>query len=277
MKKIFVFLSFILTLIIFQQCQKSKEIIDNNNNTQIILEESSLDKVLNYLKENNISITKDRNENELEYRNGFCYQNDPDSCDYIGKIYDTVYVPNVCNSVAVSYNLYWCEDALTLNFTDFTSYPLSPDCNDLWNYWLDLYNQGKQTEMTLSMDSLEYAASKVAEENIAYAFALYYGVYCPNEVINSNFSSQICYQYCIEYLGKQYWPPFDIFKVYCGSKCCKRTREFCILPGGGTYSSNEDYEYISGECDPNGPNFGECNSNWLYGECERECGPPPTN
>ena len=274
MKKIgFIIILAIISLVIFQQCQKNTQAVlsENTSNTQF-------DKVLQLLKERGITTSNSRDD-KLEYRNAFCYQNDPDSCYDLGILYDTVFIPNVCNEAAVQYHAYWCPATLTLNYTDFHATPLEPACKNIWDWWQHLYDIGHLTEMSLAIDSFEYAASKSAEENLAYAFLVGYNIYCPNNLLSVNYHIQLCYQHCVKYNGKGSWPRFDIFKVDCGVHCCTRTREFCLNPDGSMHSANEDYEEVLGECGPDALNSSECQNagGILIGDCERECGPPPTN
>ncbi len=274
MKKILFFIIVISVLsFIFVQCDKTN--ISSKENT----ESDSYDaysKVMKIFREKGIKVVETPRKKIESRNNSSCYQNNTDSCLYVGYIYDTVYVPNVCSEAAVEYNLYWCENSGKLNITDFRAQPLSPACDNIWDWWESLFTQGHYTEFSLSVDSFEYAASIPAEENIAYAFAVAYNRFCPNETFIANFHRQLCYQHCVKYLGKNKWPRFEIFKVGCGSKCCKRTREFCVNPDGSTVLSYNHFEELSGECNPNLTGF-ECNDGYLIGDCGRICGPPPTN
>ncbi len=262
------------------QCTKTNSITENNNtenkdNTEFI----NKSKIIELLAEKGITVVNN-DDTELELRNDFCYQySGADTCYLVGDIHDTVFIPNVCNEAAVTYKLYWCSAQGVINITDFRAKPLKPACDNIWDYWASLANQSKYTELSMSIDSFEYAASKEAEDNIGYVFALAFGFFCPNDLLRINYHTQLCYNYCLKFTKKGDWPPFEIFKVNCGTKCCKRTRMLCVLSTGGVYTSNEIYELLGGSCDNGNVDlWSECDGGFILGECTgRECGPPPTN
>ncbi len=272
MKKHFFISVFSLLVLSFVLIQCNRE--NTNEFINIKANTDNVEKLSTIELLNNNGIYIANAEEQIQLRDDYCYHyTGADSCEYVGLIKDTIDVPNLCSQTKIEYKLYWCQDIGQLDITDFRAVPLNPECRDIWNYWWELYQSDGWSELDLAMDSFEYAASKEAEWYIGSVFAQYFGYYCPNDLIKVNYHTQLCYKYCLELKVRPRKYPFKIKRVVCGAKCCKRISKICINPDGSTYSSGEEYEHVAGKCDNGSPTGFECDG-FLFGECDRRCGPP---
>jgi hypothetical protein len=200
-----------------------------------------------------------------------------DSCSLILEITDTMQISGTCDSVYVYYKLYNCNGKFIIS--NFAAYPMWPECASIWDYWWDLADLGKYTQMEISMDSFEYAASLIYERELMGAIVEGYNILCKNgEFVSSTLIRQICYRYCLEKaIKKSPWPwptnlKWKVKKIKCGDKCCERMRKFCLNQDGSLNVSDPIWNVIGTDVCDAVPNDG-CNGWWL-GPCEHECSAP---
>jgi hypothetical protein len=251
------------------QCQNKVSDNDLTHNQNLnSLKKTFIDK----LSEKGIFVSN--NEEGIQMRNDACYHyENTDSCEFVGTVSDTISLNTLCDSIPVTYKLYWCPQLGKLTFTDFQMKVNGINCPKILNWWYKLYSQGKYTELSLAVDSLEHFVSIEAEDNVSVAFAFAFGYFCPDDIIHTYYYSSRCYKHCLKYIGGKKYPKFEIFKVYCGTLCCARDRNLCVKDDGSVDPSNMEFRIVWDNCSQSASST-ECQGGYLIGPCYRECGPP---
>ena len=157
-----------------------------------------------------------------------------------------------CSEISVNYEVTICYDPITFSlvnpiyFNNFNASPTGGDCGELWNCWFNM-DSGKANR---AIEKFLYEVSLTAEGRYMEAVVDNLGGQCPNIMVETEFSRQLCYRTCIKLLNK---PPFFDFQLqHCGRKCCKRTRQFCRELSGELFISSPVFEAVDNDsCDDN--------------------------
>jgi hypothetical protein len=233
---------------------KKNSVLDRLNSTEII----------STLKSNGIiaQLINDKIENRSSI-NENCFT--PGIYCQSYNITDTIVIPGYCGTHLVRYKVWICPGN-TISITDFRSDPLM-SCDSLYDSWLNLSDD----QLVIAYDKYEYAASLVAE--YLFISALNLDIQCPNYFQGADFYKNLCYQWCIEIIGRpgEDRVKFLMSKVFCGRKCCKRVIQYCYQNGVLIASTPSFSNVGTAECGTTP--VGTCNGE-LIGDCERTCGVP---
>lgn len=170
----------------------------------------------------------------------------------------------------VSFNVFLCknlmEDTWRYSFSDFSvDYDL---CPSLISWFMAL----PPSMLDDHIRQFEYDASLMAEHSYINATIPPIPTQCPDIILTTEFSTEICYNSCYRLLNEP--PYFIVTKNKCGDQCCIRTREGCksisgtfIILGSPTFSTKGT---------PCGEYIPECRFNYipLNSRCGRPCGIP---
>ncbi len=176
-----------------------------------------------------------------------------------------------CDSVHISYELRAClnpDGTISTSISAFNALPLN-GCTALTDYWLSL----NDNNLEIALNRFFYRASLDAEililTDLAQSFQSFQSFFCPNYSIQSTYSEDLCFRYCVKFIKKPF--KFTVKKVLCGRKCCLRKRSFCLNPDGTVEYTVPEFTEIGDDCGKN-PIISECDGK-LIGECSRTCGP----
>jgi hypothetical protein len=168
-----------------------------------------------------------------------------------------------CDNVQISYDLLLCLDPngqFSSSISNFNALPLG--CDALNNHWATLNNQN----LEIALDRFFYKASLDAEVALFSELAQQFNLNCPNYRIQSTFSTDLCFQYCVKF------KPLSVTKNLCGRRCCIRTRAFCLNADGTVDFSAPEFSEAGDTCgDDPIPLSKECNGK-KFGGCMRTCG-----
>ena len=256
MKKVIIFLGVIFSLVVFQQCQQNKDII-NGDKSDLAFENNT-----DFVLQNKIKKFFDRNiSNSLETRsvasNTSCF--DGSGCIFSDTFPITITMPGTCDAVKTHAIVYLCNGVIVID--KFVA--LTNGCSDYESYLLTLSDYDAAT----SLDSFEYEASLIYEQVLFEMFNLGGG-------IASNFYRSSCYVWCANYEGGPgELGGWKIGKVRCGDKCCKRTRVSFIDSNGDLVFKEPVFESIGNQTctGTTVEEARECRGS-LIGPCEHPCG-----
>ena len=272
MKNLIIILIAISSFTIFYQCTKENSFIENK--TELIKSHKNLEinRFIDFIKSNGIYIITD--DNVLKSRStlsGYCFR-PQDSC-YKYTITDTISISLYCNPlyVRVHYDVWQCPGDPNYYFNNFIADPISTCA-----YLDSLIYNSDGSALALIFDRIDYQASLIVEQEFMTLVTQYYNPQCPDNRIEAHFYTNLCYQWCMEMIGNPRPPDpayFVMSKAFCGEKCCKRERKYCMNNGVVMISSPTFQTLDYGECGSSPSNPEECDGR-LVGSCERTCGVP---
>lgn len=235
-------------------------ILDNNEGVKLSKEEINeflLKKGINaqFYDDNNVSPVLDRS----------CPPKDLVGPCFTIHVIDTIAVPANgpspgCSQTQVQFDVSICSFSM-VHIYNFQAFPLG--CSPLWVYWSSL----SSGDLSYAEEVFFYDASLIAEQKFMETVVDAFGITCPQRVMESIFTRDLCYQFCLK--TKNVYPFYTFERSHCGRKCCHRTRLFCRNVSGVLLISGPTFEATGDECKFNPTN--SCSE--LSTDCEHTCGP----
>lgn len=150
-----------------------------------------------------------------------------------------------CGTVNVGFDLRICQNSSGVLFFSFYNFGVIPDnsCATWWACIGSLSSAGADR----AIEEMRQEASLALERTVVSYWVNLYSPLCPNVVYSSDFALETCYETCVTPITQA--PYYSLELIYCGNKCCIRTRTFCKELDGRITISSANYQTVgSSDC-----------------------------